>query len=259
MKNQKSKLDHLKSKSTKPKSSSCLAKRGLKLILPKGNEIEIKPGVYVGRDLLAEPFLKIDQKIDLMLISRNHFIIREDANRLYIEDEMSLNGTRLNGKEITGLGPFAIYDGDKILIPQLEQCKMVFKAQAEQGVKIIAVEPTEKVFIGNMDVRLRILVHNYETEDKVIRLKTNAPGFEKDKYESAWIKIRPGMDLEDSKVLIGRPLKKEALELDVHLIDREEMHLDSASFKVKIHESWKDKLGKTGRYALKLMPIIMSA
>jgi hypothetical protein len=249
----------MKSEPTRLAPSPQPSRPAPKLILPNGDEIEVKQGEYIGRTLLTKFFSKIDPKIDHMIISRKQFRIWEEAGRFYIEDEMSLNGLKLNGKEITGQGPFAIDDGDKIWISPLEQCRMVFRAQNAYGVKIISVDPTKEVFISDMDVRIRVVFHNYEAEEKVVKIITNAPGFEKDKYESAWLRIRPGMDLEDASVLIGRPLKKKALQLDVHLIDSLEMCLDSRSYSVKIHESWKDKLSRTGHYALKLIPIVMHA
>ncbi len=50
----------------------------------------------------------------LHFISRQHFWIRSENEKYYIEDYRSANGTKLNGIEIRGKGLHALHDGDHI-------------------------------------------------------------------------------------------------------------------------------------------------
>ena len=52
----------------------------------------------------------------LRYISRQHFWIRSDRGKYFLEDYQSTNGTRLNGIAIKGKGLHLLNDGDKIEI-----------------------------------------------------------------------------------------------------------------------------------------------
>jgi len=82
-----------------------------KMALPNGIDIKLSGKCRViGRADLART-LSLD---DLGLISRRHFEVKLDGDRFYVEDLGSANGTRLNGKDISGKGPVSLDDGDVI-------------------------------------------------------------------------------------------------------------------------------------------------
>jgi hypothetical protein len=82
-----------------------------KIVLPNGSEIQLaKNGRVIGRGDLARA-LGLDE---LGLISRRHFEIKAEDEQFYIEDLCSANGTRLNGKDISGKGQVGINDNDII-------------------------------------------------------------------------------------------------------------------------------------------------
>jgi hypothetical protein len=82
-----------------------------KIALPNGIDIHLAGNSKViGRGDLARA-LSLD---DLGLISRRHFEIKLDGDQFYIEDLGSANGTRLNGKNISGQGPVSLDDDDII-------------------------------------------------------------------------------------------------------------------------------------------------
>jgi hypothetical protein len=82
-----------------------------KLVLPNGIEIRLSgKDKVIGRGDLARA-LSLD---DLGLISKRHFEIKSDDEQFYIEDLGSANGTRLNGKDISGQGPVGLDDDDII-------------------------------------------------------------------------------------------------------------------------------------------------
>jgi hypothetical protein len=82
-----------------------------KIVLPNGIDIHLAgKGRVIGRGDLARA-LSLD---DLGLISRRHFEIKLDDEQWYVEDLGSINGTHLNGKDISGQGPVSLDDGDII-------------------------------------------------------------------------------------------------------------------------------------------------
>jgi hypothetical protein len=50
----------------------------------------------------------------LRYVSRQHFWIRSDKGKYFIEDYQSANGTKLNGVDIKGKGLYLLNDGDRI-------------------------------------------------------------------------------------------------------------------------------------------------
>jgi hypothetical protein len=93
--------------STVPSSVAASAK----IILPNGIEIRLDSGRRVmGRGDLAR-VLSLDE---LHLISRQHFEVKMEDDTFFIEDLGSANGTRLNGKDITGIGTVPLSDDDII-------------------------------------------------------------------------------------------------------------------------------------------------
>jgi len=82
-----------------------------KITLPNGIEIPLSgSSKVIGRGDLARA-LSLD---DLGLVSRRHFEVKLDGEQFYLEDLGSANGTRLNGKDISGRGPVSLDDGDII-------------------------------------------------------------------------------------------------------------------------------------------------
>jgi hypothetical protein len=82
-----------------------------KIALPNGIDIHLSgKGRVIGRGDLARA-LSLD---DLGLISRRHFEVKLDDEQWYVEDLGSINGTHLNGKDISGQGPVSLDDGDII-------------------------------------------------------------------------------------------------------------------------------------------------
>ena len=103
-----SKLPHVKTSSvSKPDFK-------LKLILPNNSEIPIISGIQIiGR----EHVLDVLSEDDALYVSREHIEVSLDDNsgRVFIED-ISRNGTTLNGKEIKGEGKKEVFYGDKIVL-----------------------------------------------------------------------------------------------------------------------------------------------
>ena len=82
-----------------------------KIVLPNGAEIQLSGSSRViGRGDLARA-LSLDE---LGLISRRHFEVKSEDEQFYIEDLESANGTRLNGKDISGKGPVSLKNDDII-------------------------------------------------------------------------------------------------------------------------------------------------
>ena len=82
-----------------------------KLVLPNGIDISLFEGSrIIGRGDLARA-LSLD---DLALISRQHLEIKLEEEQFYVKDLGAANGTRLNGKNISGKGQVNLKDGDTI-------------------------------------------------------------------------------------------------------------------------------------------------
>jgi len=76
-----------------------------------------------GRNIMINDSIKSIGRIDLKgkvsstvlhYVSRQHFWIRSEKRKYFIEDYQSTNGTKLNGIEIKGKGLHVLHDGDKI-------------------------------------------------------------------------------------------------------------------------------------------------
>jgi len=82
-----------------------------RIVLPNGIEIRLAGSSRViGRGDLARA-LGLDE---LGLISRRHFEVKAEDEQFYVEDLGSANGTRLNGKDISGKGPVGLSNDDVI-------------------------------------------------------------------------------------------------------------------------------------------------
>jgi hypothetical protein len=82
-----------------------------KITLPNGIDIRFSANSKViGRSDLARA-LSLD---DLGLISRQHFEVKSDDEKFYVEDLGSANGTLLNGQDISDQGPVSLDDDDII-------------------------------------------------------------------------------------------------------------------------------------------------
>ena len=60
-------------------------------------------------------------------ISRNHFTIAREDDRFYVQDDGSMNGTKLNGVEIKGAGKKELKDNDKILVADVVELGFAVK------------------------------------------------------------------------------------------------------------------------------------
>jgi hypothetical protein len=82
-----------------------------KLVLPNGSDIILNGTIRpIGRD----DFKGRISSTALRYVSRQHFWIRSDKGKHFIEDYQSANGTKLNGVDIKGKGLHLLNDGDKI-------------------------------------------------------------------------------------------------------------------------------------------------
>jgi hypothetical protein len=94
-----------------PASQTAIAAPPARLILPNGNDIPLAGGTTtLGRG----DFKAIVPSDKVIYISKNHLTIGFESGHYYIEDQNSANGTKLNGKEIKGLGKQWLRDGDRI-------------------------------------------------------------------------------------------------------------------------------------------------
>lgn len=90
--------------------------------MPDNTEVTLSQGIrFMGR-LDVERFVPPD-KADY--ISRQHFVIGFASGNYYIQDAGSGNGTKLNGREIKGMGSQWLSDGDRIDVAGVVTC--VFK------------------------------------------------------------------------------------------------------------------------------------
>lgn len=84
-----------------------------KLILPNNSEIKLIENEKIfGR----ENFFGVAPSDDIVFIGKKHFKITKIDNIFYLEDLDSVNGTKLNGEEIKGLGRKELKWGDEILV-----------------------------------------------------------------------------------------------------------------------------------------------
>jgi pSer/pThr/pTyr-binding forkhead associated (FHA) protein len=78
------------------------------LILPDGTERELRPDFTIGR---AEDN---DLTIEKPTVSRHHALITEEADRWFLEDRGSFNGTFLNGSRIQPGVKVPLRHGDRV-------------------------------------------------------------------------------------------------------------------------------------------------
>ena len=84
-----------------------------KLILPNKNVVAIKGyGQVLGR----EDFLGFVPPEKLLFIGKSQFKLSKFDDGFYIEDRQSKNGTKVNGREIRGMGKIKLENGDEICI-----------------------------------------------------------------------------------------------------------------------------------------------
>jgi pSer/pThr/pTyr-binding forkhead associated (FHA) protein len=106
-----------------PKVDAALMQKKIaKLILPNNEEIEIREG---ERTFGREDFRGVVSDEDLQHISRKHITITRANGMFFIEDEGSLNGTKLNGAEIKGLGRRKLENGDEIVVGTVLEIRYV--------------------------------------------------------------------------------------------------------------------------------------
>ncbi len=90
----------------------------ISLILP-GNKIlplSSKNGkIKIGRVMLYK-YLPKEMKEEIFNISREHCDIWNENGAWYVEDKGSTNGTKLNGKDIRGMGPTPLNEGDELVL-----------------------------------------------------------------------------------------------------------------------------------------------
>jgi hypothetical protein len=94
-----------------PKPTAVAQLTRANLILPDGKLIQLsETSRIVGR----HDFSGVATADNLSLISRQHLIFSYDNGRYYVEDQNSINGTKLNSLEIKGKGKQQLRDGDRI-------------------------------------------------------------------------------------------------------------------------------------------------
>ena len=87
-----------------------------RLILPDNTEIALTEATrMIGRS----DFERAVSADDLKYISREHHWISFEADKFYIEDRDSANGTKLNGVEIKGMEKQELKDGDKLELAEV--------------------------------------------------------------------------------------------------------------------------------------------
>jgi hypothetical protein len=87
--------------------------RGSRLVSPDGNNIMLTESTKaLGRN----DFERMVPSNSLNLISRQHYYIKYESGKYYIDDYASANGTKLNSIDIKGKGWQELKDGDKITI-----------------------------------------------------------------------------------------------------------------------------------------------
>jgi hypothetical protein len=82
------------------------------LVLPDSSTLPIEKMRIIRREDLAR-FVSANES---WWISKEHCVIFQDRHLFYIQDTGSINGTKLNGLNITGKGKNEIRDGDEITI-----------------------------------------------------------------------------------------------------------------------------------------------
>lgn len=97
----------------KTMNKKSLAVPRLILLNNKNKEIKI---TKIEETFGREYFFDSIPDHDLQYIGRQHFKIITLDDGLYIDDQNSENGTKLNGEEIKGLGKRKLKDGDEILV-----------------------------------------------------------------------------------------------------------------------------------------------
>ncbi len=75
------------------------------------------------KDLPSEKIGYISNKTG----DRYHFMITRQDDAFYIQDDFSLNGTNLNGREIKGEGKRDLKNGDKIILAGIDDFAITFK------------------------------------------------------------------------------------------------------------------------------------
>lgn len=85
-----------------------------KLVIPGKGEMTLQT---LPKSLAREDFVKFVSPDESKYISRQeHIRITFTDNKYFIQDDKSVNGTKLNGDEIKGMGPKEIKSDDKITL-----------------------------------------------------------------------------------------------------------------------------------------------
>jgi hypothetical protein len=97
----------------------------IRLALPNGNEILLSEG---GKESEFERVFGRDDFKEAAgenhnYISREHFKISKDGKKIFIEDNSSRNGTKLNGEEVRGKGRKELKKGDEIMVADVLKLK----------------------------------------------------------------------------------------------------------------------------------------
>jgi hypothetical protein len=87
---------------------------GLRLVFGDTELSRAYPGFVIGRDAAL-----CDRVIDDATISQRHCRFSAREQRLLVEDLNSLNGTRIDGRELAPFRPVAVDDGATLLLGRL--------------------------------------------------------------------------------------------------------------------------------------------
>lgn len=101
-------------------------KKLAKIILPGNNELNID---YYERVYGREDFVGLLMIDKLAFIGKEHFKITHLDDGIYIEDLNTLNGTKVNGEEIKGLGKIKLKNNDSILFARILEAKYLAESE----------------------------------------------------------------------------------------------------------------------------------
>lgn len=98
----------------------------VQVIFPDRTALIVDHSLVLGRD----NFKGVIEEEHIDLISKKHLQIFAEGNFFFVEDgnlgQPSANGTKLNGKEISGFGKQPLRDGDRISVADVVELSIKF-------------------------------------------------------------------------------------------------------------------------------------
>ncbi|MFP4321354.1 MAG: ATP-binding protein [Anaerolineales bacterium] len=98
--------------------------------------LEVCGEVTLGRGEFGADFVPLlsYEDAEQLGVSRRHILLRSDDNHLYVLDAGSTNGTWLNGASIGFHTPYALTDGDHLMVGHLELNIQLSRTESPAGV-----------------------------------------------------------------------------------------------------------------------------